>query len=118
MRKITILLLLFTTLISYSQIGNIRVDGSYLKIYNDKGSYITSFYIGQSQLEGYNNDYIIIHDGQYIKIYNNKGSYQSSFYIGKSSIKHVNGSSILIKDGHYVKYYDFKGNYTGYCTYE
>lgn len=118
MKNLLLITLFLIFKISFSQVGNVQPSGQYVKIFNDKGSYITSFYIGNSTLEGFNNKSIVISNGQYVKIYDSKGNYQTSFYIGNSNVKYVSSSNILIKDGHYVKYYDLKGNYTGYCIYE
>jgi hypothetical protein len=117
------ILFLFITLSCIAlqaQIAEVKVEGSYAKIYNDKGQYTgSSVYKGNNTLEGYNNEYIVIKEGSYAKIYDAKGHYTgSSIYIGNNTIKHVSQTAILVKEGSYVKYYDFKGHYTGNSTYE
>ena len=108
------------TLTLRAQIAEVKQDGSYAKIYNDKGQYTgNSVYLGASTLEGYNDRYMVIKDGSYAKIYDDKGRYTgNSIYLGSNTIKHVSQSAILVKDGTYVKYYDFNGRYTGKSTYE
>ena len=103
-----------------AQIAEVKVDGSYAKIYNDKGQYTgNSVYLGSNTLEGYNSNYIVVNDGSYAKLYNDKGNYTgNSIYLGSNTIKHISQSAILVKDGSYVKYYDFNGRYTGNSTYE
>jgi len=113
-------LIIFSSLASQAQIAEVKVDGSYAKIYNDKGQYTgSSVYLGSNTLEGYNSEYIVVKDGSYAKIYDAKGRYTgSSVYLGKNTVKHVSQSDILVKDGSYVKYYDFTGHYTGKSTYD
>ena len=103
-----------------AQIAEVKVTGSYAKIYNDKGQYTgNSIYVGSNTMEGYNNDYVVLKEGSYARIYDAKGHYTgNSVYVGSNKIKHVSQSAILIKEGSYVKYYDFKGHYTGNSTYE
>ena len=107
---------------STAQIAEIKVEGSYAKIYNDKGNYTgNSIYLGNScSMEGYSSEYAVVKEGSYAKIYDAKASYTGhSIYLGSDSyIKHVSQSAILVKEGSYVKYYNFKGEYTGNSTYE
>mgnify|MGYP003348350902 FL=1 len=119
----TLLIIAFITLKVHSiiaQIAEVKVMGSYAKIYNDKGQYTgNSIYVGSNTMEGYNNDYVVLKEGSYARIYDAKGHYTgNSVYVGSNKIKHVSQSAILIKEGSYVKYYDFKGHYTGNSTYE
>ncbi len=109
-----------STLTLKAQIAEVKVEGSYAKIYNDKGQYTgNSVYIGNNTLEGYSNEYLVIKEGSYAKIYDAKAHYTgNSIYIGNNTVKHVSQSAILVKEGSYVKYYDFKGHYTGNSTYE
>ena len=124
MLKETVLLLLmiFISMISRAQITEVKTDGSYARIYDDKGHYTgNSIYLSSnSSLAGYSNNYIVIKDGPYAKIYDCKGHYTgNSIYLSSSAgIKNVSASAILIKDGSYVKYYDFTGHYTGTSTYD
>ena len=121
--KYLLLILSFTTLSIINvnaQIAEVKVDGSYAKIYNDKGQYTgSSVYVGNNTLEGYSSEFIVVKEGSYAKIYDAKGHYTgSSVYVGSNTIKHVSQSAILIREGSYVKYYDFKGHYTGKSTYD
>ncbi len=119
-------LLIATMLLTFgavnAQIAEVKIEGSYAKIYNDEGRYSgNSIYIGSgNSLEGYNSRYIVVKEGSYAKIYDSKGSYTgNSIYIGSGNyVKNVSGSAILVKEGSYVKYYDFKGSYTGNSTYD
>ncbi len=121
MKKILILTLLLTSMLK-AQISEVKVEGSYAKIYNDVGRYTgNSIYLGVSNsLQGYNSKYIVIKEGSYVKIYNDIGRYTSnSIYLGTSNyIKNVSGGAILVKEGNYVKYYNFQGRYTGNSTYD
>ena len=76
-----------STIASKAQIAEVKVEGSYAKIYNDKGQYTgNSVYIGNNALEGYSNEYLVIKEGSYAKIYDAKGHYTgNSIYIGKNS---------------------------------
>jgi hypothetical protein len=105
-----------------AQIGEVKIDGSYAKIYNDQARYTgKSIYLGSNKtMEGYNGKHIVIKDGSYAKIYNDQAVYTGkSIYLGSDKyIKNVSAAAILIKDGSYVKYYDFEGRYTGKSTYD
>lgn len=116
----TLLFMTLCILALNAQIAEVKLDGNYAKIYNEKGQFTgNSVYIGNNSLEGYNNEYIVIKDGNYAKIYDSKGHFTGhSAYIGNNTIKHVSQSVILVKEGNYVKYYDFKGRFTGNSTYE
>ena len=123
MKKLLLMATMFLMIgVANAQIGEVKIDGSYAKIYNEQGSYSgNSIYIGSDKsVEGYNSRNIVVKDGSYAKIYDSKGSYTgNSIYLGSDKyIKNVSGSAILVKDGSYVKYYDFKGSYTGNSTYD
>lgn len=117
-----VLTLLFITSVLDAQISEVKIEGSYVKIYNDLGRYTgNSIYLGtQNSLQGYNSNYIVIKEGSYAKIYNELGRYTSnSIYLGTDNyIKNVSGGAILVKEGNYVKYYNFQGRYTGNSTYD
>jgi hypothetical protein len=121
MRNLIILILILISNFCFSQITEVKTDGSYLRIYNDRGNYTgTSIYVGTSyKLDGYNNQFIVISDRNYANIYNMKGKYTGiSIYLGSSKkVKRVSESNILIQDGHYTRYYNFRGNYT-HSTYD
>lgn len=122
MKYLLIFIIILISNFCFSQITEIKKDGSYLRIYNDRGNYTgTSIYVGTSyKLDGYNNQFIVISDRNYANIYNSKGNYTGiSIYLGSSKkVKRVSESNILIQDGHYTRYYNFQGNYTGNSTYD
>lgn len=99
-----------------SQIGDVKIDGSSAKIYDDKGnySYMSIGLCSNCELSGFNSDYVVITDGRTAKIYDSKGNYtyNSIGLCSDCSVKNVTTSGILIKDGGTTKIYDFKGNYT------
>ena len=111
--KNLILLLLFTflSITINAQISEVKTDGSSVKLYNDKGQYSNSIYLGENTLLGYTTEYVLIQDASYLKIYNHKGQYTgNSIYISDlRKFKSVNESRILLKEGSYVKYYNFEG---------
>ena len=121
MKTILIIILLFITFDVFSQsnkIGEVKAEGSYLKIYNEKGVYYASIYVSSNKLEGYNSKIIVVREGNYAKIYNESGTYTNSIYLGSSAtVKHVSSSNILIQEGHSTKYYNFNGEYSGHSTY-
>ncbi|MEK0421724.1 MAG: hypothetical protein RLZZ161_1575 [Bacteroidota bacterium] len=117
------LLILFFLSITYTmsaQIGEVKVDGAYAKIYDENGRYTNRVvHLGSTKtLAGYNSQYIVIVDRTYAKIYDATGKdLNKSILLGDNKyIKHVSGSAILVKDGNYVKYYDFDGRYTNKST--
>ena len=99
-----------------AQIGDVKVDGSSAKIYDDKGnySYKSISLCSKCELSGFNSNYVVITDGSNAKIYDSKGNYtyKSISLCSNCSVKNVTPSGILIKDGNTTKIYDFKGNYT------
>jgi len=103
-----------------AQIGEVKVDGSAAKIYDDKGNYTGQYasLCSKCELAGYNSKYIVIIDGSAAKIYDSKGSYTGQYasLCSNCYVKNVSASAILIKDGSVTKYYDFKGSYTGNYT--
>jgi len=114
------LILMATMLLTFgavkAQIGDVKVDGSFAKIYDDKGKY-TYKSIGlcsKCELSGFNSNYIVITDGSFAKIYDDKGkyTYKSIGLCSNCSVKNVTPSGILIKDGSKTKIYDFNGKYT------
>jgi len=116
------LLLIYSFVLCTAQITEVKKDGNYAKIYDDKGKYTGhSIYLGSNNnISGYNAHYVVITEGNYAKIYLENGNYSGkSIYLGSSNfVKNVSNSAILVKEGHYVKYYDFNGHYTGASTYE
>ena len=117
------LLTLLFTCITYTmsaQIGEVKIDGPYAKIYDENGRYTNRVvHLGSTKiLAGYNSQYIVVVDRAYAKIYDATGKdLNKSFLLGDNKyIKHVSGSAILVKDGNYVKYYDFDGRYTNKST--
>ena len=119
--KINILILMFITSMLNAQISEVKIEGSYAKIYNDVGRYTgNSIHIGSNSLGGYNSNYVVIKEGSYAKIYNDSGRYTgNSIYLGNDfSIRNVSCDVILIKEGSYIKYYNFQGRYTGNSTYD
>ncbi|MBM3921452.1 MAG: hypothetical protein FJ347_09565 [Sphingomonadales bacterium] len=120
--KNRVLMLLFLG-ISYAagaQIAEVKIDGTWAKIYDENARYSgkSISLSGNKSLEGYNNRYIVIKDGTWAKIYDENARYtgKSISLSGDKYIKNVSGSAILIKDGSWVKYYDFDGRYTGKST--
>lgn len=103
-----------------AQIGEVKVDGVWAKIYDENARYTgKSISVGGSKtLEGYNSRFIVVKDGMWAKIYNDQGQYTGkSISLGNDKyIKNVSGAAILVKDGAWVKYYDFDGRYTGKST--
>lgn len=112
--------LLTITFTLHAQIGEVKVDGPYAKIYDESGRYTNrTIHLGNNKtLAGYNSQYIVVVDRAYAKIYDATGKdLNRSILLGDNKyIKHVSGSAILVKDGNYVKYYDFDGRYTNKST--
>ncbi|MFN4914172.1 MAG: hypothetical protein ACK5FT_02530 [Sphingomonadales bacterium] len=104
----------------HAQIGEVKVDGAYAKIYDENGRYTNRVvHLGSTKtLAGYNSQYIVVVDRAYAKIYDATGKdLNKSILLGDNKyIKHISGSAILVKDGNYVKYYDFDGRYTNKAT--
>ena len=119
-KNILILLFLSITYTMSAQIGEVKIDGSWAKIYDENARYTgKSISVGGAKsLEGYNSRYIVIRDGSWAKIYNDQGHYtgKSISLGGDKYIKNVSGAAILVKDGSWIKYYDFDGRYTGKST--
>jgi hypothetical protein len=118
-----LLLFLFFLMSVYTmnaQIGEVKVDGAYAKIYDENGRYTNrTILLGSNKtLAGYNSQYIVVVDRAYARIYDATGKdLNKSILLGDNKyIKHVSGSAILVKDGNYVKYYDFNGRYTNKST--
>ncbi len=105
-----------------AQIAEVKTEGSYARIYNDKGAYSGySVYLGSDKtLAGYNGQFLVIKEKPYARIYNAKGTYTgNSIYLGSANyIKNVSTTVILIKEGNQIRYYDYQGHYTGTSTYE
>jgi len=99
-----------------AQIGDVKVDGSSAKIYDDKGKYTykSISLCSNCELSGFNSNYIVITDGSSAKIYDSQGkfTYKSISLCSNCSVKNVTPSGILIKDGSKTKIYDFEGKYT------
>jgi hypothetical protein len=114
---LTLILILQSTLL-FSQIGEVKVNGHFGKIYNTKSVYIGNIYINDPYvLVGYNDKWIVITNAKWIKIYDSRGCY-TGFYIYEPTDCQIqiNNQFILIKEGNRTKYYDFKGSFTGKYT--
>ena len=118
-------LFLFSFLLSITytmsaQIGEVKVEGPYAKIYDENGRYTNRVvHLGSNKtLAGYNSQYIVVVDRAYARIFDATGKdLNKSILLGDNKyIKHVSGSAILVKEGNYVKYYDFDGRYTNKST--
>jgi hypothetical protein len=121
MKNYILMLLFVGTAISLgAQIGEVKADGYWAKIYDENARYTgKSIALGSNKsLEGYNSRYVVIKDGYWAKIYDENARYtgKSIALGGDKYIKNVSGSAILVKDGYWVKYYDFDGRYTGKST--
>jgi hypothetical protein len=102
-----------------AQIGEVKVDGTNVKIYddngNDTGKRLTL--CGGCELSGYNSRYIVITDGTNVKIYEGDTDTGKRITLNNNGyIKKVTSSAILVKEGNTVKYYDFRGDDTGKRT--
>ncbi len=102
-----------------TQIGEVKVDGTNVKIYddsgNDTGQRLTL--CNDCELSGYNSKYIVITDGTNVKIYDGYTDTGQRITLNNNGfIKKVTSSAILIKEGSTIKYYDFNGNDTGKRT--
>ena len=77
MNKINILILMFITSMLNAQISEVKIEGSYAKIYNDVGRYTgNSIYLGNDfSIRNVSCDVILIKEGSYIKYYNFQGRY-------------------------------------------
>ena len=123
MKKILLITsLMLTFSLAYAQIGEVKTDGCFAKIYNENGKFSGSkvFVSNSSSVAGYNSRYVVVNDGIYAKIYNSKGKFTGKkVFLGTYSyIKRVTETAILVKDGLYVKYYNFEGKFTGKKTFE
>lgn len=111
---------LITAYAMNAQIGEVKVDGAYAKIYDENGRYTNRVvHLGSTKtLAGYNSQYIVVVDRTYARIFDATGKdLNKSILLGDNKyIKHVSGSAILVKEGNYVKYYDFDGRYTNKST--
>jgi len=123
MKKILLIAsLMMTFCLAYAQIGEVKTDGCFAKIYNENGKFSgNKIYLGStSSVAGYNSKYVIVKESAYAKIYNEKGLFTGKkIYLASTGfVKNVTNSAILIKEGAYVKYYNFEGRFTGNKTYE
>lgn len=123
MKKILLIAsLMLTFSLAFAQIGEVKTEGSFAKIYNENGKYSGhKIYLGSTNsVAGYNSRYVVIKEGNYAKIYNDKGRFTGKkIYLASTGVvKNVTNSAILIKEGAYVKYYNFEGRFTGNKTYE
>jgi hypothetical protein len=121
MKKQLLILLFFSITYTMSaQIGEVKIDGPWAKIYDENARYTGKSIAvsGGKSLEGYNSRFIVIKDGPWAKIYDDQGRYtgKSISLGGDKYIKNVSGAAILVKDGPWIKYYDFDGRYTGKST--
>ena len=87
----------------------IKQENNKIIVYNCDNSN-KSIYIGNSQLIGYNDDYIVIKESHYIKIYNINGVVNGSFYLNDDEqVEHMGCEYIVIKNNYMVKYYNYSG---------
>jgi len=116
--------LLATLLLSFAsvnaQIGEVKKDGTLLRIYDEKGNN-TGLYVSlcsSCDLAGYNSDNIVVNEGTIARIYdangNNTGSYVS--LCSGCYVKNVTKSAILVKEGSVIRYYNFSGNFLYYTN--
>ncbi len=74
-------LLIATMLLTFgavnAQIAEVKIEGSYAKIYNDEGRYSgNSIYIGSGNyVKNVSGSAILVKEGSYVKYYDFKGSY-------------------------------------------
>jgi hypothetical protein len=55
--------------------AEVKVSNNYAKVFNEKGTHISSIYLGSNdELIGYNLYFIVIKSYNYLKIYNSNGS--------------------------------------------
>ena len=110
---LTIAILLLSYSIANAQIGEVKVEGSNAKIYNENGGYTgNSISLCSScSVAGYNSKYIVIIYGSNAQIYNDQGGNTGNTISLCEScyVKKVTSSAILIKEGGFTKYYNFKG---------
>jgi hypothetical protein len=123
MKKILLIAsLMMIFCLAYAQIGEVKTEGCFAKIYNENGKFTGNkvFLSNSSSVAGYNSRYVVVKDGIFAKIYNSKGKFTGKkVFLGTFSyIKRVTETSILVKDGLYVKYYNFEGKFTGKKTFE
>lgn len=117
----TLLIILLITSICQAQISEVKKINNTAQIYDDEGRYsgYTIYLSSNSQLCGYNCNYVVISDNTSAKIYDFRGRYTGyQIYLNSSTkVKYVSCNYILIESGKSVKYYDFQGRYTGRTTY-
>jgi hypothetical protein len=121
MKKLLLSFMLpFLCLAANAQIGEVKIDGSSAKIYDERGSY-SGIFIGLSsgaRVSGYNSKFVVITDGSQARIYDSRGTYTGG-YVSLSAgcyVKNVTANAILVKEGSITRYYDFRGNYAGTYT--
>ena len=104
--------MLLTSTLS-AQISDIKIEGSYAKIYDINGRTGNNIYLGDKILLGYTTQFILIQEGSYLKIYNERGSYTGNSISIDSNRKYkgFNQLFIIISEGSYTKYYNFSGRY-------
>jgi len=121
MKNLWIILFMFLSFVSASaQIGEIKKDGSLLRIYNENGVN-TGMYVylnSGAELSGYNSKYIVVTDGNLARIYDSTGSNTNNYvYLNAGCyVKNVTPTAILVKEGSITRYYDFRGNYLQYTN--
>ena len=120
-------ILLFATMLlafslGYAQIGEVKTEGCYAKIFNEKGKFSGNriYLTAKSYVAGFNNKFVVVKEGAYVKIFDVKGRFTGKriYLTSTGQVKNVTTSAILIKEGSYVKYYDFDGRFTGNRTYD
>ena len=119
------IILITTMLLTFgaanAQIGEVKVAGNQLNIYDVNGIRMAgsiSFYTSD-ELVGYNAEYIVVKQGNQAVIYNAKGVSNNRYVplCDGCKVKNVTPSAILVKDGNgMTRYYDFEGNNTGKYT--
>jgi hypothetical protein len=100
-------------------IGDLLVDGSYVRILDERGRETNNSVYVSGTVEGWNSRRIVVRDRDYARLYDETGRETGSMiWLGDGrSIKAVTQSAILVQEGSYVRRFSIDGRDTGEMTY-
>jgi hypothetical protein len=96
-------------------IADVRQEGSYLKVFDEKGKKMSDLYVSSNmEFMGVASDFYIVKDGSYLKTYGADSRKIADLYISSNmAFKSAAGSSFNVQDGSYIKSYDKNCKKTG-----
>ena len=115
MKKVLILAgFVLSTLLANAQISDVRIEGSWIRVYDENNSQISYMNSYSMSVDGVSSSFFVATDGKTIRVYDKNCNQISYMYSQGMTVRGASGSTFTVMDRGLIRTYDKNCNHISY----